>query len=191
LGRVVHLGKVDRFIRSTPAFRSRDIELLVGSRGYALLLLHNLEKAGRVTRVTKGWYSVHDDPTFAVFAFKPAYLGLQEALSIRGLWEQETNVVLVTSARPKPGTRVVMGGSNLVVHRIASSRFFGYDYLSYHGAHVPVSDLEKTFIDLLYFRESPGRDVLKTLGRRVDRERLRSYLSHYPAAFARRVIDSV
>lgn len=185
MGEKVHIDEVRRFAESTPAFRARDVELLVGERRYALLMLHNLAKRGEFNRVARGWYSVHDDPVVSVFALGPAYLGLQEALSLRDLWEQETNVVVVTSGKAKPGTRRVFG-SGVVVHRIDPGYFFGFDYLPYGGFHVPVSDVEKTLIDLVYFGESPGQDVLQELAQKADRRVLARYLRCYPAAFVTR-----
>ena len=163
------------------------MELIVGDRPYALLLLHNLEKRGEIHRVTMGWYSRLDDPVVSVFAFRPAYLGLQEALGLRGLWEQETNVVLVTPRSVRTGARNVLG-SPVLVHRLERRRFFGFEYERYGGFSVPVSDVEKTLIDLVYFREPPDREVLTEVRKRADPAKLRRYLSAYPPRFGRRVL---
>ena len=186
MGKKIHIGDVRRFARSTPVFTARDVEALVKDRGYALLMLHNMAKRGEVQRVTRGFYSIYDDPAVSVFALRPAYLGLQDALSVRELWEQETNVVVVTAGKAKPGVRIVMG-SRVVVHRVDPRYFFGFDYFRYNeGLYVPVSDLEKTLIDFVYFRESPGESTLRELAKRADRNVLANYLSHYGDAFASR-----
>lgn len=185
MGKKVHIEEVRSFVRRTPVFRAADAERLVGDRGYALLALHNMAKKGEIFRVTRGWYSAEQDPVVSVFAISPSYVGLQEALSIRGLWEQETNVVLVTSGKANPGVRDVMG-SRVIVHRVSPEHFFGYDQVRHGSFSVPVSDLEKTLIDLVYFGESPGREVLGGLAKRADREVLERHLSRYPAAFAGR-----
>lgn len=190
MGRAVHLDEARRFARSTPAFKARDMELLVKDRGYALLMLHNLAKRGELKRIERGWYSVHDDPVVSVFALKPAYIGLQEALSLRDLWEQETNVVIVTAGRSKPGVRTFME-SSVVVHRIDPDRFFGFDYLRYGDFYVPVSDVEKTLIDLVYFGETPADDVLGNIAEKVNRATLREYLVRYPGSFGRRVMSLI
>lgn len=186
MGKVVHLDEVRAFIDKTPAFRARDIELMVGDRAYSLLLLHNLAKRGEVHRITKGWYSTLDDPVVSVFAFRPAYLGLQEALSLHGLWEQETNVVLLTPRMLRAGTRNVMG-SNVVVHRIVKERFFGFEYLKYGEFFVPVSDVEKTLIDLVYFDQTPSREVLTEIRSKVGAKKVQVYLRAYPEDFRRRL----
>ncbi|MBI3859141.1 MAG: hypothetical protein HY296_02715 [Thaumarchaeota archaeon] len=187
MGRSRHLGNVRALIGKTPAFRARDAELIVGDRAYAMLLLHHLAKKGEVHRITRGWYSKLDDPVVSVFAFRPAYLGLQEALSLHGLWEQETNVVLVTTLKVRTGPRTMMG-SRVVVHRIDGSRFFGLEYLRYDGFFVPVSDVEKTLIDLVYFRASPGQEAIEALKKRVDRRKLNTYLREYTEGFGKQVL---
>jgi len=185
MGKKVHLDSVRRLVASTPVFKARDVELVVGDKNYALLMLHNLAKRGEIHRVTRGWYSRADDPVVAVFALAPAYLGLQEALSCRGLWEQESNVVVVTPGKAKPGIRFSMG-SRVVVHRIDPRYFFGFDYVPYGEFSVPVSDVEKTLVDLIYFAESPGAEVVRELIERCDEKVLRMYLSRYPTTFVSR-----
>lgn len=106
----------------------------------------------------------------------------QHLLHLRGLWDQETNVVLVTSGKANPGVRSVMG-SRIVVHRVSPDHFFGFDQLRYGAYSVPVSDLEKTLIDLVYFREPPGPDVVRALAERADPRVLRRHLSRYHDGF--------
>ena len=186
MGKIVHIDRVREFIATTPVFRARDIELIVKEREYASVLLHTLARKGSVRRITKGWYSTQDDPIVSVFAFRPAYLGMQEALSLRNLWDQETNVVIVTPLKVRPGTRRIMD-SNVIIHRIKREYFFGFDYLKYGEIVIPVSDAEKTLIDLIYFNESPGRDLLKRIAKDADLKKLAEYLTHYGKVFRRRV----
>lgn len=185
MGKVVYIDSVRRFIKSTPVFRAKDVELIVGDTNYSSLLLHNLTRRGEIKRVTRGWYTVLDDPVVSVFTFRPSYLGLQEALSLRNLWEQETNVVIVSATRVRPGIRKIMG-SPVIIHRISPNYFFGFDYLKYGDIFLPVSDVEKTLIDLVYFNELPGRDVLKRILSVADMDKLRLHLKNYSSAFIKR-----
>ncbi|MEM2989455.1 MAG: hypothetical protein QXU06_06065 [Candidatus Bathyarchaeia archaeon] len=186
MGKVIHLDRVREFARSTPIFRARDIGLIVKDGGYSGLILHKLARRGEVNRVVKGWYSIHDDPIVSVFCFRPAYIGMQEALSLRGIWEQETNVVILTTRRVRVGVRDILG-SNVVLHRLDKKYFFGFELLRYDRFFIPVSDLEKTLIDLVYFNEVPGRDVLREIEKGLDRRRLGEYLARYPTRFGERV----
>ncbi len=127
-----------------------------------------------------------DDPVASVFAFRPAYLGLQEALSIHGLWEQETNVVLVTPRAVRSGERSVMG-NRVIVRRIKRRHFFGFDFLRLGSLTVPVSDVEKTLIDLAYFRQTPDQDALAELREKCDHRKVERYMSDFPVAVQRKV----
>lgn len=190
MGKIKHLTRVRDFMRSTPVFRVRDVELIVGNKEYSYLILHNLLKKGEIRRVTKGWYTLHEDPVVSVFCFKPAYIGLQEALSFRDLWEQETNVVIVTTRRIRTGIRKFLD-NNVILHRIDQKYFFGFDYLKYENFFVPVSDAEKSLIDLVYFNETPGKDVLRELKRRTNGQKLEEYLEHFPLTFKEKMKELV
>ncbi|MEM3607214.1 MAG: hypothetical protein QXE30_06205, partial [Candidatus Bathyarchaeia archaeon] len=147
---------------------------------------HNLVNKGEIKRIIKGWYSLYDDPIVSVFCFKPAYIGLQEALSLHGLWEQETNVIIVTMLKVRTGVRKILD-SNVILHRIDKKYFFGFDYLKYENFFVPISDIEKTLIDLIYFNEVPGKDVIKTIKKKIDEEKLMNYIKKFPPRFKRKI----
>lgn len=190
MGKEKYKSEIMEFFGKTPVVTSRDVRLIVNKvkikRGYVHLLIHNLIKGGRIKKITKGFYTAHDDSTVAVFSFKPAYIGLQDALSLRGLWEQETNVVIITTRKVRPGVREIMD-SNVILRRIKPSYFFGADMLRYGDLFVPVSDLEKTLIDFIYFREHLEKEVLSDLKRKIDRKKLEKYLKVYPKKFRENV----
>lgn len=144
-------------------------------------------RRGELFRIKKGWFSIHDDPLVSVFSFRPGYIGLQEALSLHDLWDQETNVVVVTTRRVRTGVREV-GGSNVVLHTMIRKYFFGYEYQRYGELFIPVSDVEKTLIDLLYFNEVPDKDVLKEIRGRADKKKLQLYLNRYSPRVRKRML---
>lgn len=192
MGRIKYLSKIREFLKKTPVISARDIEFIVASKEYAHLLLHNLTKKGEIYRLTKGYYSKEPDPILSVFCFKPAYLGLQEALSLHNLWEQETVPVIVTARKAREGIRHVLS-NNVIIRRIPSKYFFGFELLKYGDFFIPVSDIEKTLIDLIYFKETPSKETLKEARKKVRRARLDSYLQHYPLEFrkiARKIIGN-
>lgn len=180
MGKIKYMREVKAFIKNVPVFRSKDIEVMVRNKKYAHVALHNMIKNGEIRRITKGCYcySTYEDPILSVFCFRPAYIGLQEALSLHNVWEQETNVVIVTTKRARIGVREVFE-NNVIVHRINPKYFFGFDLLEYENFHIPVSDLEKTFIDLVYFGEIPDKEVIRILKKRIDVKKLKSYLKFY------------
>jgi predicted transcriptional regulator of viral defense system len=186
MGRIVHIKKLREFIKSVPVFRVRDIELLVGNRNYAHLILHKLTKKEEIKRVIKGWYSLYEDPIVSVFCFKPAYIGLQEALSLHNLWEQETNVVIITTKKVRAGIREIFG-NNVILRRIEPKYFFGFDLLNYENFFIPVSDIEKTLIDFVYFNETLTKETLIEIIKHIDKQKLIEYLKKYPSKFRLKV----
>jgi hypothetical protein len=77
-----------------------------GPEGYYKTVINNLVRSGKLFRNTRVQYTFYDEVQFAGFAFKPFYYGLQDALSLRDLWEQETNPVIITSRNVRSGLRV-------------------------------------------------------------------------------------
>jgi len=186
MGKSIYIEHVREFMRNTIVFRAKDVEILTKNRRYGHLLLHKLVERNEIKRVVKGWYSIYDDPMVAVFCFKPAYVGLQEALSLHGLWEQETNVVIITTLKARTGIRKVFE-SNTILHRIGLKYFFGYDYLKYGNFFIPVSDIEKTLIDLIYFNEIPDEEVVSEIKKKMNKQKLYNYLRKFPVRIRTRV----
>ena len=176
------LDKIKEYAKRTPAFDTKSIVRLAGNKDYAYLLLNRLLKTGQIRRITRGYYTVQEDPSLIAYCLKPAYLGLQDAMSFHNLWEQETNTIVLTTRRVRPGTRKVFG-NNVIVRRLSPRHFFGYDYIRQGDLLLPVSDIEKTFIDMAYFREL-RKDMTKAFRRRIDREKLAGYLKRYDRRFA-------
>ena len=178
-----YIKQIREHFTSRTFFRVRDAAVFLSgsgiSRGYLKLLLAHLEKKGEITRISRGVYTFQDDASVAGFAFSPFYYGLQEALSIRDLWEQETNPVVITPRRVRQGVRSSMG-TNIVVRRIAPEMFFGFEIVKYHGLAVPVSDVEKTLIDFVHFREPLSDEALAEIRKRVRRDVLAGYLKRVP-----------
>jgi predicted transcriptional regulator of viral defense system len=159
-----------------PFFRTRDALAATGaSREYVSLILSTLVKKGELNRIGKGVYTFLKDSSASGFAFSPFYYGLQDALSIRGIWEQETNPIIITPRKIRQGTRQVMG-TNVIVRRISPNMFFGFEIVDYHGISVPVSDVEKTLIDFAYFKEPIYPDAVLEMKKRLNKDVLEDYL---------------
>jgi Predicted transcriptional regulator len=95
---------------------------------------------------------LNDDIMLTGLSYKPFYYCLESALSLLNLWEQETNPVIVTPLHVRTGI-MQYDGRNYIVRRISREMFFGYQYIKYFNFYIPVSDLEKTLIDLVYYNE--------------------------------------
>ncbi|MEM0360385.1 MAG: type IV toxin-antitoxin system AbiEi family antitoxin domain-containing protein [Candidatus Diapherotrites archaeon] len=167
-------------------FSVRDISIFFSTRGiskgYARLFLHNLLKKGEIVRISRGVYSFERDSLLWGFAFSPFYYGLQQALSLQNLWEQESIPVIITPRKIRTGLREI-GSERILVRRIDRKLFFGFEMLPYYGRFVPVSCLEKTLLDFFYFREPLPKNTLKGLLQKADRKNLNSLLKKYPVHF--------
>lgn len=174
---------VKSLIDKTPVISYKSIERIIKNKKkvkqYVKQLVRNLVRQGKLKRLTKGYYTAREDVSLAVFCFQPAYLGIQDALSHHGLWEQETIPVVVTVRKVRSGIRKVLGG-NVLIRRIDKRYFFGLEYSPQEGFALPYSDLEKTFIDLVYFKVKISKEVLKEISKNADKKKLESYLKAYP-----------
>jgi predicted transcriptional regulator of viral defense system len=108
-------------------------------------------------------------------------------MSFHGLWEQEAVTIIVTARKVRPGVRKVFG-QNVWVRRISPRHFFGYDCLTSGDFLLPVSDVEKTLIDMVYFREMRG-DIAEGFREKVNREKLEKYLKKYEKNFRKKVVE--
>ena len=181
-----HMKKVRDFLQSTPVANLQSISALIGDKNYAYVAMNHLLKRGEVRRITRGYYTVHDDPSLLVYCLKPAYIGLQDAMSFHNLWEQETSPIIITSRMVRRGIRKVMG-HNVLVRRISNEYFFGYEHRRHGDFSLPVSDVEKTFVDMVYFGEM-DKSVTKNFKTRVDRKKLEKYLGKYPTNFRKKAL---
>ncbi len=182
-----YMDKVREYFKNTSVASISSISMLVENKNYLYIFLNHLLKKGDINRIGKGYYTIHDDPSLIVYCMKPAYLGLQDAMSFHNLWEQETCPVVITTRKVRTGTRKVFD-SNVLVRRISPKYFFGYDYYKYGDFVFPISDIEKTFIDLVYFREIRA-EFVKKFKKKVDIKKLGLYLKKYPENFRRKVLD--
>jgi predicted transcriptional regulator of viral defense system len=187
MGKIKYLNKIRELFQKSPLVTISSLKRILGrEKGYIHVMLNNLVRKGEIFRVTRGKYSQHDDPTVAVYCFQPSYLGLQNALSIHNLWEQETNIIILTTQTVREGLRKCMG-SRILLKRIPPALFFGVEYKQYGNFYVPVSDIEKTFLDLLYFRQLTGRQLISHFRKKLDRDKLNTYLSKYEQNFQKEV----
>lgn len=185
-----YLDALRGHFRKYPAFTMSDVAVFLkgmgAKRNYLKVMMHNLVADGEVKTIRKGVYTFKDEVQAAGFGFSPFYYGLQDALSLRNLWEQETNPVVITPRKVRNGIRV-FEGRNYLVRRISRKMFFGFEMIRYQDFWIPVSDPEKTLIDFAYFGEPLGAEPLQGLLRAIKRKKLASYLKRCPKWVAERI----
>lgn len=160
----------------------KSIERIVGVKksgnNYAKLLVSNLIKQKKISKLVKGKYSKYNDPSLSVMCFNPAYLGLQSALSMHGLWDQESIPIIITSEKIRNGVRNILE-SNVMIRRADKKFMFGFEYVHDGDFYLPYSDLEKTFIDMIVFKQNISDDSLIIFRKKIDKKRLVKYLVAY------------
>lgn len=165
--------------KKTQLFSFRDAERFLvksgASREYTKLFVHNMLKKGEIFKIGKGYYTFFDNESVVGFAYAPFYYGLEYALTIQKIWTQMPNPVVITTRKVAPGSRT-MGRSKVIIHRISKGMFFGFEYVDYSNLFVPVSDVEKTLIDLVYFRKRVSDEEMKLILERIDKRKLSAYL---------------
>lgn len=182
MGKQIHLKKVEGLFDKSPVVDFKSIERVVGkskNSSYAKLLVHNLLKQGRIKKISKGVYTKHNEISLAVFSFKPAYLGVQSALSHHNFWEQETIPVIITTKKVRRGVREVIGG-NILLRNIDKKYFFGIEYVKEGDFYLPYSDVEKTLIDMVVFNQKIDKETLKRIKTKINKQKLANYLRKYP-----------
>jgi hypothetical protein len=170
--------------RTYPAFTYREAKIYLDGIGENTKNLARtisyLKKNGRIASLGKGVYTYNKDSPVIGFGYSPFYYGLLYAMSIREFWTQDSRPELVT-IRPVRRTRLKTPDESVVIfaHHISADRFFGFDFIKYGDFIVPVSDAEKTLIDLFYFRvRLPLQEYGKVL-KSVNVTKLRKYISKY------------
>jgi len=186
MGKEKYLDEIEDILRKSPVVNLSSITRMMRSKKkikqYQKHVLRNKLRKGKIKRLTKGCYTMHDNPSLAVFCFKPSYLGLQDALSLHELWEQETIPVILTAATVRQGIRDVLG-TNVLIRRIDRKYLFGFDYYKQGETYLPYSDIEKTFIDMVYFKQPISSEAMKNIAKRIDAGKLKLYLRTYSNKF--------
>ena len=194
MGKVKYIQQIEELFKKSPVVSFSSITRVVkfkkNIKQYSKQLVRNLLLKGKIMSLAKGYYTQHDEVSLAVFCFKPAYLGLQDALSIHNLWEQETNPVIITARKVRNGVREILG-RNVVIKRIDLKYIFGVEYYKDGDFYFPYSDIEKTFIDMIYFKQPMDKEVLKEFKRRIDMKKLQGYLKKYGKRFRGMVLKKL
>lgn len=182
MGEDKYLKKVEILLKKSPVVNYGSINRIVTHKDknnkYTKRMINYLVSKLLLKRLMKGYYTSKNNNSLAVFCLQPAYLGLQDALSFYDLWEQETIPVIITSRNVRAGIRKVLG-SNVFIRKIDKKYLFGVDYNLQDGVALPYSDIEKTLIDMVYFKEKIDGDTLRNIIKRIDKKKLNIYLKSY------------
>lgn len=190
MGKIKHLNNILELFEKSQVVYFSSIKKKIKNNAYAKLLVHNLIIKGKIHKLSKGVYTIHTNPELAIFAFKPAYFGLQDALSFYNIWEQETIPVIITSKKVRSGIRNILG-SNVLIKHLEPKLLFGYKYFLANETAYSYSDIEKTLIDLVYFNEPISPEALKKLRKLINKNKLLVYLKSYNSKIKAKVLKII
>jgi len=165
----------DKYIFSTNDVK-RFLAYRKANNNYYKIFLYNLIKENKIHKIRYGYYSFNDDIMITGLSYRPFYYGLENALSLLNLWEQETNPVIITPLHVRTGI-MNFDGRNYIVRKISREMFFGYHYIKYFNFYIPVSDLEKTLIDLIYYNEKIPDCLFNNIKKKANKNILKNYIS--------------
>ena len=190
MGKKKYQDKIRSLFEKSPVVAFNSIKMIVNDKKnvkqYAKQIIRNLIKQNKIRKITKGFYTIHEDPSLIVFCFKPSYLGVQNAMSFHNLWEQETVPIILTARNVRSGRREVFG-ANVIVRKIDKKYLFGFEYYEDGDFYFPYSDIEKTFIDMVYFRQPLDAEVISNFKEKIDRKKLAEYLKKYSERFRKKI----
>lgn len=190
MGKQKYIKDIYKFFEISPVVNYKSIEMLIREKKnikqYPKQFIRNQIEKGKIKKLVRGFYTIHDNINLSVFCFEPSYLGLQDALSYHNLWEQESILVIITSRKVRQGIRKILG-LNVMVRRINKKYFFGFEYMKDGDFYFPYSDIEKTFIDLIYYKQYIDKKTLIEFKKKIDNRKLKNYLKKYPKLIKKRV----
>src|SRR3989338_9917261 len=190
MGKEKYQKEIRNLFEKSPVVDANSISRIIkNKKQYDKQLIRNLILKGKIKKLTKGCYTMHDDPSLAVFCFN-GYLGLQDSLSFHNLWEQETIPVIITPRKVRQGMRKILG-MNVLIKRIDKKYFFGFDYYQQGKFYIPCSDIEKTFIDMIYFKEKLNKDLLKNFKKKIKKKKKKEYLKKYPKKIKTKILNNL
>lgn len=160
-------------------FSSRDVQAIFGvSKVAATFLLHRYAKGGSVVRVKRGLYSFPDalppELYLANALYNPSYISREFALSYHGVIPE--TVYEITSVTTKPTRRFETTGKVYSYRRIKKSAFTGYIVEKQRGYTFRIADVEKAFVDTLYYRALFNQRPLNRFNKeRINRGKVLQY----------------
>jgi predicted transcriptional regulator of viral defense system len=178
--------RIEERFRSFNTFTSRDVRMLFsGDKKHVSdktlqVTLSRMKSEGRIYTITKGVFSLKINDELVGFAFSPFYYGGLSAMMMRELTDKQVRLEIMTTKNVKNSILPVYDGkSNVFLHHIPKRYYFGFEDLRYGDMTVPVSNPEKTLIDLFYYKTKIGILDYGGLLKAINKSKLNGYLEAY------------
>lgn len=143
-----------------PLFTINDIVRFGHDRNYAKLLLHRFVKRDIAFKISKGIYTLHDDPLiFATHMVYPSYFSLWTALRYYDITTQLPREIYIVSSRVRKD--LIFNG--IPINFFKTKFMWGYHKEKYKDFEIFVADKEKLIIDSLHFKSVPFYEVVNAI----------------------------
>ena len=178
-----------------PVFTHRDLILYFSGKNLKSAnltrLVSHMKSSGKLYAVRNGVYTFRKDDMVSGFSYSPFYYGLLSALTMRDLWTQNSRPDIITVKKIRSSNIYIFGDQNdrIFVHHIPAKYFFGFDIIKYGALKVPVSDPEKTLIDMFYYKVRLPIQNYSGLLRAVKRKKVYEYIGAYDEHTATAVLN--
>ena len=145
-------------------------------RAYVWLMLSRLVSNGTLLRAERGIYYTPraDRMEVASNIVQPSYVSLMYALNYYGVTTQIPTIVdVVSSKRHRP---ITLNDVRIRFRTLKSRKMFGF----HREGNANIADLEKAFVDALYFKSPESGEISEALesairSKRVDIKRMEDY----------------
>lgn len=180
-----------------PVFTYRDLKLYFSGKrvkpSNLTRILSYMKSNGSIYTLRKGVYTFKKNDMVSGFAYAPFYYGLLSALTLRELWTQNSRPDIITMKKVRSTrTRIFDDPKDVIfVHHIPAGYFFGFDIIKYGALKLPVSDPEKTLIDLFYYRVKLPIQNYDKLLQSIETGKIRRYLKAYDRHTSSAVLNFV
>ncbi len=139
-------ASVREHFSGVPVFGLADLAQIIQNRDYAKKYLQKMVRQGRIRKIKRDSYTLHDDPfLISTFLVKPSYVSSVSALSYHHIITQIPNEVFCFTT--KRATRVDFVSRISFFH---TKHFFGFVPERYMDFSIPVATPEKAIIDSIH-----------------------------------------
>jgi len=162
--------------------------------------IYDLKEKGWLIPLRRGLYFVSDissrgfvniSPVIIAGAFdKDSYISLDAALSFYGFFEQMLRTISsITNGKSR---EYIFQNNNYRYLKINKNLYFGFKTENIEGYYVKIAEIEKVFLDYLYFRNDTYSidlllEKLKKAKKNLDSKKLFSYARKFPEATKRKL----
>jgi predicted transcriptional regulator of viral defense system len=136
-------AKVIEHFSDVPVFRLGDVSQIVENREYAKKFLQRMVRQGRLKKIKKDFYTIHEDPFLvSTFLIKPSYVSSVSALSFHHLITQIPKEVFCFTTKQSKTINFISG-----INFVHTKYFFGFKHVKHEKIYIPIATPEKAIID--------------------------------------------